>query len=80
MPELHQEVGLAEQSCKHLPHRHSKIPTELLRESHEMPNELCSKFEGRSVAPVVGAKLLGAWNLNRMTQLLTMWTDSFENS
>ena len=80
MPELHQEVGLAEQSCKHLPHRHSKIPTELLLESHEMPNELCSKFEGRSVAPVVGAKLLGAWNLNRMTQLLTMWTDSFENS
>ena len=74
-----QEVGLAEQSWKNL-NRHSKIPNELLRESHEMPNELCSKFEEHSVAPVVGAKLRGAWSLNRVTQLLTMWTDSSENS
>ena len=45
-----------------------------------MPNELCSKFEEHSVAPVVVAKLHGAWSLNRVTQLLTMWTDSSENS
>ena len=64
-----------EKTYQIIPNHHSKIAIELLRESHEMPNEWRSKFQEHSAALIVEAKLLGAWSLNSVTLLSTMWTD-----
>ena len=74
-----QEVGLAEQSWKNptkSSFKNSKWTSSgISRNAERIVFQICGKL----CCPSCWAKLLGAWSLNRVTQLLTMWTDSSEN-